>query len=141
MGTIQAAVVMTALSVAGLVAQEGTVSDTVGLQRLEKMTARFAPTAIRADLSAVSAADRRVLATLVEASKMMDALFLRQVWAGNEAMLLDLAKNRTPEGRARMHYFLVNKGPWSRLDHDEVFVPGAPAKHAGANSYPASASK
>ena len=115
--------------------------DTVRLQRLEKMSARFAPTNIRADLSAVSAADRRVLAKLVEASKMMDALFLRQVWAGNEAMLLDLAQNRTPEGRARLHYFLINKGPWSRLDHDEVFVPGAPAKPAGANFYPEGASK
>ena len=100
------------------------------------MTARFAPTNIRADLSRLSAADRQVLAKLVEASKMIDALFLRQVWVGNEAMLLDLARNRTPEGRARLHYFLINKGPWSRLDHDEVFVPGAPPKPAGANFYP-----
>ena len=51
------------------------------------MTARFAPTDISADLSKLSAADRQVLAKLVEASKIMDALFLRQVWAGNEAML------------------------------------------------------
>jgi hypothetical protein len=104
--------------------------------RLEKMTARFAPTSIRADLSHLSTADRQVLAKLVEASKMLDALFLRQVWSGNEAMLLDLAQNRTPEGRARLHDFLINKGPWSRLDHDEVFVPGAPPKPAGANFYP-----
>ena len=32
-------------------------------------------------------------------------------------------------------------GPWSRLDHDEPFVPGAPAKPAGANFYPEGASK
>ena len=51
-------------------------------------------------------------------------------------MLLDLAQSQTPEGRARLHYFLINKGPWSRLDHDEVFVPGAPPKPAGANFYP-----
>jgi hypothetical protein len=123
---------------AGLFAQEARVSETA---RLQKMTARFAPTSIRADLSRLPEADRRVLAKLVEASKLLDALFLRQVWVGNEAMLLDLARDTTPEGRARLHYFLVNKGPWSRLDHDEVFVPGAPPKPAGANFYPDGASK
>jgi hypothetical protein len=124
--------------VTGLVAQEASVSETA---RLQKMTARFAPTTIRADLSHLSAADRSVLAKLVEASKLLDALFLRQVWSGNEAMLLDLARDTTPEGRSRLHYFLLNKGPWSRLDHDEVFVPGAPAKPAGANFYPEGSSK
>ena len=48
------------------------------------MAARFAPTEISADLSKLSDADRRVLAKLVEASKIVDALFLRQVWAGND---------------------------------------------------------
>src|SRR5262249_10550954 len=36
---------------------------------------------------------------------------------------------------------LMNKGPWDRLDHNAPFVPGAPAKPAGANFYPAGASK
>jgi hypothetical protein len=129
---MSAIAVAAALSV-GLFAQEARVSETA---RLEKMTARFAPTSIRADLSKLSAPDKRVLAKLVEASKLIDALFLRQVWVGNEAMMLDLARDTTPEGRARLHYFLVNKGPWSRLDHDEVFVQGAPPKPAGANFYP-----
>jgi Peptidase family M49 len=108
---------------------------------LQTMTARFAPTDIGADLSKLSAADRRVLAKLVEASKIVDALFLRQVWNGNDAMLLDLARDQTPAGRAQLHYFLINKGPWSRLDHNEPFVPGAPAKPAAANYYPDGASK
>jgi len=108
---------------------------------LQRMTARFAPTEISADLSALSAADRRVLAKLVDASKIIDALFLRQVWGGNEAMLLDLARRETPEDRARLHYFLINKGPWSRLDHDRAFVAGAPDKPDGANFYPEGATK
>ena len=108
---------------------------------LERMTARFAPTDITANLSRLTAEERAVLTKLVQASKIIDALFLRQVWAGNPAMLLDLARDRSPEGQARLHYFLVNKGPWSRLDHHEPFVPGAPPKPAGANFYPADASK
>ena len=109
--------------------------------RLDTMAARFAPTEIVADLSRLSPAERQILAKLVQASKIMDALYLRQVWAGNEAMLLDLIRDQTAEGRARLHYFLINKGPWSRLDHNEVFVPGAPPKPAGANFYPGGATK
>jgi Peptidase family M49 len=135
----RAAVFLAAMCAVGVAAQEGgSVSETV---KLQKMAARFAPTNIRADLSTLSAADRQVLAKLVEASKIMDALFLRQVWAGNDTVLLDLSQSQTPEGRARLHYFLINKGPWSRLDHDESFVPGVPAKPAGANFYPVGASK
>lgn len=119
-------------------AQEKAVPD---VQALQKMTARFAPTDITADVSKLSAADRQVLAKLVEASKIVDALFLRQAWAGNEAMLVNLARDQSPEGRARLHYFLINKGPWSRLDHNAPFVPGAPAKPAGANYYPEGAGK
>jgi len=119
-------------------AQEARVPDT---QTLQRMTARFAPTEITADLSKLSDADRRVLAKLVEASKIVDGLFLRQVWAGNDAMLADLARDQSAEGRARLRYFLINKGPWSRLDHNAVFVPGAPPKPDGANYYPEGASK
>jgi hypothetical protein len=119
-------------------AQSPTMPDVTTLQ---SMAARFAPTDIGADLSKLSAADRRVLAKLVEAGRIIDALFQRQVWSGNDAMLLDLARDESPAGRARLHYFLINKGPWSRLDHNQPFVPGAPAKPEGANYYPEGASK
>jgi hypothetical protein len=133
------AALTTAVAASWLVrAQEAGVSDT---QKLQQMTARFAPTDIGADLSKLSDADRRVLAKLVEASKVIDALFLRQVWGGNDALLLDLARDESPVGRARLHYFLINKGPWSRLDHSAPFVPGVPAKPEGANFYPDGASK
>src|SRR5690349_21572067 len=42
---------------------------------------------------------------------------------------------------ARLHYFLINKGPWDRLDHNKPFVPGVPAKPEAANFYPAGATK
>ena len=71
----------------------------------------------------------------------MDALFLEQVWAGNDAMLLALLRDESPAGKARLHYFRINKGPWSRLDHNEPFVSGAPKKPESANYYPAGATK
>jgi len=111
------------------------------LQKLTTMTARFAPVDVTADLAGMPANERQALAKLVEAGRVFDALFLRQVWEGNETMLAELAADETPLGRARLHYFLLNKGPWSRLDENEVFVDGAPAKPPQANFYPAGATK
>jgi hypothetical protein len=56
-------------------------------------------------------------------------------------MLIDLARDDSPGGRDRLHFFLINKGPWSRIDHNEAFVPGAPAKPLGSNFYPVGATK
>ena len=108
---------------------------------LQRKTARFAPTELKADLSALPANEREALAHIVRAAQVMDALFLRQVWSGNESMLYSLAKDESPLGKARLHAFLVNKGPWSRLDHNEPFIPGAPAKPESANFYPEGATK
>jgi hypothetical protein len=110
-------------------------------KKLETMAARFAPVDLTADISKLPDNERQALAKMVEASKVFDALFLRQVWAGNETLLLDVSRDDSPLGRARRHYFLINKGPWSRLDHNEPFIPGVPAKPPQANFYPAGATK
>src|SRR5689334_7369096 len=111
------------------------------IDQLKTMTARFAPVDLSADVSKLPANERQALAKLVEAAKVMDTLFLRQVWAGNETMLLNLLQDTSEIGRARLHYFLLNKGPWSRLDHNDSFIAGAPSKPEEANFYPADATK
>src|SRR6188768_2510549 len=119
------------------------------IDQLKTMIARFAPVDLSADLSKLAANERQALSRLVEAAKVMDALFLRQVWAGNDAMLQDLAhKAAVPVGprasrtaAARLRYFLINKGPWDRLDHNKAFVPSAPDKPESANFYPAGATR
>jgi hypothetical protein len=111
-------------------------------KQLEAMSARFAPVDIRADVASLPANERQALARLVDAARVMDALFLRQVWTGNEAMLFRLLDDHSPEGQARLRYFLLNKGPWSRLDHDRPFLAGVPSTKPGeANFYPADAVK
>jgi hypothetical protein len=108
---------------------------------LQQKSARFAPTDLTADITALPANEREALAHMVRAAQVMDALFLEQVWAGNEAMLQTLVTDDSPIGKARLHAFLINKGPWSRLDHNEVFIPGAPPKPPSANYYPEGATK
>ena len=87
---------------------------------------RFAPTDLSADTSLLSEGDRKALDKLIEAAKLFDPLFLRQVWSGNEALLKKLEADSSPEGRERLHYFMINKGPWSRLDKNEPFIDGVP---------------
>jgi hypothetical protein len=108
---------------------------------LQKMAARFIPTEIGTDLSRLPGSERAALAKLIQAAKLIDALFLRQVWSGNESVLLDLSKDTSPLGRARLHYFLINKGPWSALDGNAPFLPGVPPKPRPANFYPSGASQ
>ena len=63
------------------------------------MTARFAPADIRADMSALPENERKALARLVDAARLMDSLFLRQVWAGNDAMLQGLSREAVARAR------------------------------------------
>ena len=87
---------------------------------------RFAPTDISADPAQLSDNDRKALDKLIEAAKLLDPLFLRQVWSGNEALRKKLEADSSPEGRERLHYFMINKGPWSRLDKNKPFIDGVP---------------
>ena len=124
-----------------------------GAAELRAMTSRFAPVTIRANVSALPDNEREALTRLIAAARVMDALFLRQVWAGNEALHLQLSADVITRARhaglgeafelpaARLHYFLINKGPWSRLDHNRIFIPGVPARPESANFYPAGATK
>ena len=105
------------------------------------MTARFAPVDITADVSTLPDNERRALTKILQAARIMDALFQRQAWAGNETLLLDLVRDTSPLGKERLHAFLLNKGPWSRLDHNAPFIPGVPAKPPEGHFYPAGASQ
>src|ERR1700730_2527033 len=107
------------------------------LAQLEKMIDRFAPTELRADISKLSPGDRQALAKVVEASRVLDNIFLQQLWSGNQSLYAKLQRDTTPLGKARLHYFWIEKGPWSSLDDGAAFLPGVPEKKLpGANFYP-----
>jgi hypothetical protein len=109
--------------------------------KLAQLSAQFAPVELSVDLAALSGEDRLVLKRLVEASRLLDAIFLRQVWSGNASALLRVSADATPLGRARLAYFLINKGPWDRVDKNRPFVPGVPPKPDGGGFYPDDATK
>ncbi|MGI9065531.1 MAG: dipeptidyl-peptidase 3 family protein [Pyrinomonadaceae bacterium] len=108
-----------------------------GDPELAKTIRRFSPTLLTADTSRLSAGDRKALQKIIEAARLMDPLFLRQVWSGNEALKMKLEADKSAVGGKRLHYFLINDGPWSRLDSNEPFIEGVPReKPPHANFYP-----
>jgi hypothetical protein len=108
-----------------------------GNSELARKIARFAPTELTADTSKLSAKDRQALDKIIAAAKLLDPLFLRQVWSGNDALEKKLMADKSAAGRERLHYFYINDGPWSRLDSNEPFIEGVPReKPHAANYYP-----
>lgn len=111
-------------------------------KELQTMAARFAPTPIKVDISSLSSNDKHALVKLIEAARILNRVFMQQYWSGDLALYEKLQKDSTPLGKARLHPFWIEKGPWSSLDGDNAFMPGVPArKPLGANFYPEDMSK
>jgi len=131
---------LASVAVAGLL-----LATTIGLVSLEQpsrtVMSPFAPVEIGASLAGLPDNERQALAEIVAAARVMDGIFLEQVWAGNPALLLQLSGDSSPEAQERLDFFLTNKGPWSRIEDDLPFVPGVPEKPGGANYYPTDASR
>jgi len=107
------------------------------VDRLSPMIARFAPTVITGDTTRLSGGDRAALRKLLAAARIMDSLYLRQVWAGNVALKRELENDTSTAGRLRLRYFNINMGPWSTIDDNEPFVSGVPQRPLPhANYYP-----
>jgi len=108
-----------------------------GDPELARKIARFAPTTLTADTSKLTPKDRQALDKIIAAAKLLDPLFLRQVWSGNDALEKKLLADKSATGRQRLHYFYINDGPWSRLDDKEPFIDGVPReKPLNASYYP-----
>src|SRR5690349_18329964 len=102
---------------------------------IEKRVAQFARIPLSADLSPLSAEDRKVLDKLIQAAEYMDTIFLRQAWTGNPALAKELEGLKGKDSEAAREYFRINFGPWDRLAEREPFI-GTKPHPAGAGYYP-----
>ncbi len=124
-------------ALAGILMTLSVFAAEVSQAELQRMTARFAPAPLRVDTSKLSAGDRAALVKLIEAGRVVNRIFLQQLWSGNAALHEKLSLDRSALGNARLDYFWLNKGPWSDLDAHKAFLPGVPErKPFGANFYP-----
>jgi hypothetical protein len=97
--------------------------------------AQFVPTTLTFDESLLGERDRQVLAKVVEAARLMDEIFLRQVSPRNPEWLARLESSQTAEDRDLLYYFRIMCGPWDRLEEHRPFM-GEEAKPLGAGYYP-----
>jgi hypothetical protein len=105
--------------------------------QLEQMAKRFAPTPMRVDTSELSSGDKQALVKLIDAARIVNDIYMKQLWSGDQALYQRLQEDTSALGRARLHYFWINKGPWSEIDEYKAFLAGVPArKPLGANFYP-----
>jgi hypothetical protein len=103
-------------------------------------------TPIDYDRSLLNAREQQVIAKLIEASKLIDDIYLRQVSEDNPAIRARLAQeaSRSALQRAGLDFFDINKGRWDRLKEDEPFLApfGASGKKPdGAAFYPTDMTK
>lgn len=96
----------------------------------------YAVVRLEADLSAFDARGKRMIAKLVEASQVMDALWWKQSWHGDREALLQ----RAPDDATR-ELVRINFGPWDRLNEDTPFIDGVEPRPPGGTFYPVDMSK
>jgi hypothetical protein len=90
---------------------------------------------LKADLSAFDDQDKQMIALLVQASDVMNALYWQQAW-GDKAALM--AKISDPDTK---RFAELNYGAWDRLNSDTPFVDGVGPRPPGVQFYPADMTK
>ncbi|KAF9361040.1 hypothetical protein BGX26_006362 [Mortierella sp. AD094] len=118
---------------------------------LEKQLARFQEIQVGGSkyLGRLSAGDREAIPLLIQVGKLIDQIFIRQYWSGNEALHTHIL-NQTPRDIKLELGLQLFKGPWG-LDeekfiksvkehndngdaHEKIHIPHEPPRHA--NYYP-----
>jgi hypothetical protein len=109
-----------------------------GLQvvsNIAERRAQFVEQSLSADVSHLSAGDRKALKHLVEAARAMDEIFWLQAWAGNPGFSPDVMALEGDGAAAAQNYYRIMYGPWDRLVHNEPYLGEQPHPD-GAGYYP-----
>ena len=104
-------------------------------EALEHKLAEFAPVTITADVTALPASEQQALTALIEAARLLDPVFERQVYSGNPALSTKLSADDSRLGKARYGYFQLMRGPWDRQDALADFAQAGP-RPPGGGYYP-----
>jgi len=106
------------------------------LCELQKEIDKFVPVNLEFDKTLINDNQKQVLLHLIEAAKLMDEIFLRQVYSKNVILRDKLSKGTTELEKKEYELFDLFKGPFNRLDHNKPFIEGVGPKPLGANFYP-----
>ena len=104
-------------------------------QSLQAKIDQFAITEIKYDEGLLDERQIVIIEKLYQAAKIMDEIFLDQVYSKNNVIKKELAERTDEESRLLTQYFNIMFGPFDRLDDDKPFY-GQDEKPEGANFYP-----
>ncbi|RUS33105.1 hypothetical protein BC938DRAFT_473075 [Jimgerdemannia flammicorona] len=100
---------------------------------VHKRLSRYAVHEVGTDLSHLSPNERKAIPLLIKVGKLLDALYIRQMWSGNEKLLERLKDHNDKQ---LLTLFDMYKGPWAREDSSTPFIADVPPRPEGANFYP-----
>jgi hypothetical protein len=128
--------VVFAVLVASCAREEPTAVSVTPVEKAEIRPEIYAEFTLTADLSHLNEDQKKLVALLIDASKIMDDLFWRQSFGDDyEAWLDSIADDRT------RRFATLNYGPWDALDDERPFMEGFGPKPLGAQFYPEDMSK
>ena len=107
---------------------------------LKAKISQFSKTELTYDDSLLDENQKIVVQKLFEAGRIIDEIYLDQVFSKNKSIRQELSMLNTEEARITLEYFDLMFGPFDRLDHEKPFY-GLDSKPAGANFYPADLTK
>lgn len=87
------------------------------------------------NINQLTASERKILPLLIQAAKIMDDLYWKQVYPQRDSLLNVVKDEKTKE------FIKINYGPWDRLNADKPFVNGIGPKPEGGTFYPLNMTK
>ena len=114
---------------------EGSRDESKGIEMIKKQIAKFTPTELKYDASILDERQKVVVEKLYRAAKVMDEIFLDQVYSKNYQIRDELKADDSEEHKLKLELFTIMFGPFDRLEHDKPFI-GTEEKPLGANYYP-----
>ena len=114
---------------------EGVSENSEGIEMIKEQIAKFSPTELKYDASILDERQKIVVEKLYHAAKIMDEIFLDQVYSKNYQIRDELKTSDSEEHKLKLELFTIMFGPFDRLEHDKPFI-GTEEKPLGANYYP-----
>lgn len=97
---------------------------------MQKKLNAYATVKLTANLSVLSANQKKMIPLLIEAADRMNELFWIETYGDKQALLDKVYEKETKE------FIEINYGPWDRLSDNKPFIDGVGEKPLGANFYP-----
>ena len=105
-------------------------------QEIEARMQKYAVTPMETDLSVYSERERLLLKELLLAAEFADEIFWRQTSQIALPLKAKIVRS-SPEGDPIRRFYMMQAGPYDRLDHNAPFIEGVAPREPGGAYYPA----